>query len=142
MGHLGIEFGMSDVLSVVFGICWVFLHYFLGEILSFWDLKHLDYFYMCDLGCSRVLPVYNLVFFDLVNSFHLLISGHLVDFPKIPCLEYYSNILLLYLYLGWLAPESILKVGNFVTVMSLWSLLIIPILSWFYYGVLKPVFTL
>ena len=111
MGNLGIEFGMLDVLSVVFGICWVFLHYCLGEIWSFWGLKHLDYFCMCDLGYSRVVPVYNLVFFELVNSFHLLIFGYLVDFQKLSWVEYYNIILPLYLYLGWLAPESFRSLG-------------------------------
>ena len=56
--------------------------------------------------------VYNLRFFDLVNFYHLLIFGYLVHFQKLPWLEYYNNILQLYLPLGWLTPESILKVSD------------------------------
>ena len=63
------EFGMLELLRVVFGIYWVFHCYFLDEILSFWGWILLDYLCMPDYGWLRMVPVYNLVFFHLINSF-------------------------------------------------------------------------
>ena len=101
MGHLVIEFGMLDVGYVGF-----FFHYPLGKILLFFFRMEAPSLSLCDLGYSRVVPVYNLIFFDLVKSFHNLRLGYLVHFQKLPWHEYYSNMLLLYLYVGCLTPES------------------------------------
>ena len=66
MGPLVSEFGMLDVLRVVFGIYWVFLHYFLDDILSFWG-GHTLIIPVSGYGWLRVVPVYNFIFFDLIN---------------------------------------------------------------------------
>ena len=103
-----------DVGCIKHGIwnkCWVYLYYCLGEILSFCRWKYLDNLCMFDLNYLRVVSVYNLIFFDLVNSFYPLRFGYLVDFQKLTWLEYYSNTLPLYLYLGWLAPECFKSLG-------------------------------
>ena len=109
MGLLVSEFGMFSVKSGLWDRLG-FSSLFSRWGFSLWGWMCLDYLCMSDYGWLRVIPVCNLKFFDLTNSFHCLGPEYLMDFQKWPWCEYYSNILPLYLCLGWLALESILQI--------------------------------